>query len=125
MSIFKRGRVYWYHFVFNGQHIQRVAKQGNPRVARQMEAAHKTSLARGETGFRERKKVALGNFLKDEFLPFVESKFKAVKPRTLRYYQYGAKTLRESDFRRLKPRRNHRSARGLLRGEEIELSPSR
>jgi hypothetical protein len=22
MSIFKRGNVYWYHFWFNGQHIQ-------------------------------------------------------------------------------------------------------
>lgn len=98
MSIFKRGRVYWYHFVFNGQHIQQSSKQGNPRVARQMEAAHRTALARGEAGFRERKKVSLGDFLKDEFLPFAESKFKAAKPRTLRYYQYGAKTLRESDF---------------------------
>src|SRR5215510_7464687 len=39
MAIFKRGRVYWYHFIFNGEHIQESTKQGNPRVARQMEAA--------------------------------------------------------------------------------------
>jgi len=32
MSIFKRGNVYWYHFVFNGQHVQEPTKQGNPRV---------------------------------------------------------------------------------------------
>lgn len=50
MSIFKRGRVYWYHFVFNSTHIQESTKQGNPRVARQMEAAHRTSLAKGELG---------------------------------------------------------------------------
>jgi len=99
MAIFKRGgRVYWYHFIFNGAHIQESTKQGNPRTARQMEAAHKTALAKGEVGFRERKRISLGNFLNDDFLPFVESKFKLVKPRTLRYYQYGAKTLRESDF---------------------------
>ena len=48
MAIFKRGKTYWYHFWFNGQHVQGSTKQGNPRVARQMKAAHRTSLARGE-----------------------------------------------------------------------------
>ena len=56
MSIFKRGKVYWYHFVFSGEHIQESTKQGNPRVARQIEAAHKTALAKGEAGFREKKR---------------------------------------------------------------------
>ena len=37
MSIFKRGKTYWYHFLYEGQHIQRSTKQGNPRVARQIE----------------------------------------------------------------------------------------
>jgi len=48
VSIFKRGNVYWYHFLFNGEHIQKSTKQGNPRTARQIEAAHKTALAKGE-----------------------------------------------------------------------------
>src|ERR1017187_75501 len=56
MSIFKRGSVYWYHFLFNGEHVQRSTKQGNPRVARQIEAAYKTALAQGEVGITERKK---------------------------------------------------------------------
>jgi hypothetical protein len=30
MSIFKRGSVYWYHFLFNGEHVQHSTKQGNP-----------------------------------------------------------------------------------------------
>src|SRR5947199_10077517 len=69
MSIFKRGRVYWYHFVFNGQHIQQSTKQGNPRVARQIEAAYRTALAKGEVGITERKKIppfraAMADFLK-------------------------------------------------------------
>ena len=54
MSIFKRGRVYWYHLTFNGQHIQESTKQGNPNVARQIEAAHRTSLAKGEVGIQKR-----------------------------------------------------------------------
>jgi hypothetical protein len=57
MSIFKRGNVYWYHFLFNGEHIQRSTKQGNFRVAGQIEAAYKTALAKGEVGIIERKKV--------------------------------------------------------------------
>jgi hypothetical protein len=68
MSIFKRGSVYWYHFLFDGQHVQRSTKQGNPRVARQIEAAFRTALAKGEVGIMERKKIpafkaALADFL--------------------------------------------------------------
>jgi len=63
-----------------------------------MEAAHRTALAKGESGFREQKPVTLADFLKHEFLPFVESKFKKAKPKTLRYYSYGSKTLQESGF---------------------------
>ena len=52
MAIFKRGRVYWYHLVFSGEHVRRSTKQGNPRVARQTEAAHRTTLAKGEVGIK-------------------------------------------------------------------------
>jgi hypothetical protein len=68
MAIFKRGRVYWYHFYFNSIHIQESSKQGNPRVARQMEAAHRTSLAKGEVGIREKKPVpTLKEFIENRF----------------------------------------------------------
>ena len=30
MSIFKRGKVYWYHFLFNGEHIQEEHEAGEP-----------------------------------------------------------------------------------------------
>ncbi len=48
MAIFKRGDVYWYEFVFNCKRIQASSKQGNQRVAREIEAAHRTALARGD-----------------------------------------------------------------------------
>src|SRR5437899_3098810 len=74
MSIFKRGRVYWYHFVFNGQHVQESTKQGNPRVARQMEAAHRTSLAKGEVGIRERKPApTLAQFCEKRVEPWAKA----------------------------------------------------
>ena len=49
MSIYKRGEVYWYKFMWNGKLVRESTKQGNDKVARQMEAAHRTSLAKGET----------------------------------------------------------------------------
>ena len=45
MSIYKRGNVYWYKFMWNGELIRESTKQGSDKKARNMEAAHRTSLA--------------------------------------------------------------------------------
>jgi integrase len=83
MSIFKRGNVYWYHFLFAGEHIQKSTKQGNPRVARQMEAAHRTALAKGEVGIVERKPVpTLGEFIENRFTPWARATFEQASPKT-------------------------------------------
>ncbi len=125
MAIYKRGpRVYWYSFVFDGKHIQESTKQGNPRVARQMEAAHKTSLAKGEVGIRERRRITLTDFLKDDFLPFVESRFEAAKPNTLRYYQYGVKTLQDSGFATVDLSEITDQHSGQYAAKRAKLSPS-
>jgi integrase len=91
MAIFKRGRIYWYHFIFNGQHIQRSTKQGNPRVARQIEAAYRTKLAKGEVGIEERKPAPPFDFFARDFLQLVE----AVRaPKTRRCYDSCLKNLK-------------------------------
>lgn len=83
MSIFKRGNVYWYHFLFNGEHIQKSTKQGNPRVARQMEAAHRTALAKGEVGIVERAPaLTLAKFIEDRFMPWARATFETASPKT-------------------------------------------
>lgn len=83
MSIFKRGNVYWYHFKFSGGHVQRSTKQGNPRVARQMEAAYRTALAKGEVGITERKPVpTLADFLDNRFEPWARATFEKPSPKT-------------------------------------------
>ena len=85
MAIYKRGRVYWYHFVFNNHRIQCSTKQGNPRVARQIEAAHKTRLAKSEVGIAERKQVQTLR----EFAPRFQAEIKvhcAGKPRTIAFW---------------------------------------
>jgi integrase len=85
MSIFKRGSVYWYHFLFNGEHVQKSTKQGNPRTARQIEAAHRTALAKGEVGITERKVAPLFSALAQRFISHVETRHEN-KPQTVVFY---------------------------------------
>jgi len=83
MSIFKRGNVYWYHFLYEGQHVQKSTGQGNPRTARQIEAAFRTALAKGEVGIVKRKPVpTLADFLDNRFEPWARTTFEKPSPRT-------------------------------------------
>ena len=87
MAVYKRGRVWWYKFTWNGMPIRESTKQTNKRVAEQIEAAHKTSLAKGEVGIRQRKRTpTVSAFAESDFLPHVRSRF-ADKPSTLAYYE--------------------------------------
>lgn len=72
--IYKRGKFYWYKFQWNGKPVRESTKQGNDKVARQMEAAHRTSLAKGEVGIREKKPVpTLADFIDRRFTPWIKS----------------------------------------------------
>jgi integrase len=95
MSIFKRGRIYWYNFVFNGRHIQESTKQGNPRVARQIEAAHRTALAKGEVGIREKKLTpTLKEFINSRVEPHVRAIFEQNSPQTyIRWFRPGFRAI--------------------------------
>ena len=94
MGIYKRGEVYWYKFMWQGRSVRESTKQGNDKVARQMEAAHKTSLAKGEVGIREKKRVpTLVEFADKQFLPWAESNFSA-KRKTWLYYRNGVRRLK-------------------------------
>lgn len=85
MTVFKRGSVYKYHFVFNGEHIQRSTRQGNRRVAIDMEAAHRTRLAKGEVGIFERKTAPTLKEFAPRFIKFVKTN-NGSKPETVRFY---------------------------------------
>ena len=86
MAIFKRGNVYWFHFVFDGEHIQKSTKQGNARIARQMEAAHRTELAKGEVGLSERKPAPILKAFASRFTEAIEVRC-AEKPMTISFYK--------------------------------------
>jgi integrase len=88
--------VYWYKFMWDGKLIRESTNQGNDKVARQMEAAHRVALAKGDVGIREKKPAPLlKDFLKSEFLPFTKTKH-ADKLLTLRYYSQGSDMLIKS-----------------------------
>jgi integrase len=93
--IYKRGKFHWYRFMWDGKLIRKSTRQGNGQVARNMESAHRTSLAKGEVGIRD-KKIAptLAEFASKRFLPWVEiSSSGSVK--TWLYYRNGVRRLSE------------------------------
>jgi integrase len=89
----KTSNNWWYKFSWNGALIRESAKQANKRVAEQMESAHRTRLAKGEVGIRDKKVVpTVAEFSEKDFLPHVRARF-ADKPATLAYYQIQVKHL--------------------------------
>src|SRR5579864_1931035 len=96
MAVYKQknSKKWWYKFSWNGQLIRESTKQANKRVAETMEAAHKTALAKGEVGIREKDPVpTLADFAEEQFLPFVRSTC-AAKPNTIRFYENSVANLK-------------------------------
>jgi integrase len=96
MAVYKqpKSKYWWYKFFWNGEPIRESTKQTNKRVAEQMEAAHRTALAKGEVGIRERKVVPkLAEFADRAFLPFVRATSKE-KPNTVRFYENSVENLK-------------------------------
>lgn len=92
MSIYKRGEVYWYKFMWQGKLVRESTKQRNDKVARQIEAAHRTSLAKGEVGIREKRQApSLSEFGEKRFAPWAKS---ATSQKTwLDYYRPGLRAI--------------------------------
>ncbi len=72
MSIFKRGRVYWFEFLRNGQRIQKSTKQRNYKAAVEIESAFRTALAKGDVGITERKRTPTLRQFEKTFVAWVE-----------------------------------------------------
>src|SRR5262252_1663926 len=94
----KRGScgVYWYKFMWQGRLVRESTKQGSDKIARQMESAHRTSLAKGEVGLRERKlSPTLAEFIENRFEPWARATFEKTSFKTWRdYYKVGIKAVR-------------------------------
>jgi integrase len=55
MSVFRRGKFYWFQFMFNGERVARTTKQCSKEAAKDIESAYRTALAKGEVGIREKR----------------------------------------------------------------------
>jgi len=85
--IYKRGRIYWFNFVYNGEHIQESTRQGNAQVARDAEAAKRLRLIKGELGIERKLKPpcpTLKDF-KETFMEWVRSEIS--NNRTQEFYE--------------------------------------
>ena len=96
MAVYKRGGVWWYHFMWRGERIQRSTKQGNKRIAEQVKAAHKTQLAKGEVGIQERKPAPRLKDFAPRFMEAIETQC-AEKPRTVEFYKRKLELLLAND----------------------------
>ena len=94
--IYKRGKTYWYKFMWNGDLVRESTKQGNDKVARQIESAHRTALAKGEVGIREKKQFpTLADFIDNRFEPWAKSTFEKTSPKTwFDYYRVGLRNIK-------------------------------
>jgi integrase len=93
--IYKRGKTYWYKFMWSGKPVRESTRQGNDKVARQMEAAHRTSLAKGEVGIRERKPIpTLKQFCDSRVEPWAKATFESTTRKSWLWYRTGMRTLK-------------------------------
>jgi len=86
MAIYKRGETYWYEFQFNGERIQESAQTANKDAARQIEAAHRVRLAKGEAGIEEKPPAKTFKDSAPDFLKAIETQCKD-KPTTIAFYK--------------------------------------
>lgn len=94
MSIYKRGKSYWYEFEFKGQRIQKSTRQSNYKAAVAMESAHKTAMAKGDMGILERKRPPTLREFAQRFMDYISVRC-AAKARTVLFYAFKMKRLLE------------------------------
>ena len=92
MAIYKKRGMYWYSFWWDGVHVQKCTNQGNAKVARQMESAHKTKLAKGEMGLHDLKPVPTFKQATEEFLEWAKAEH-ASHPATAERYRVSSVSL--------------------------------
>jgi integrase len=86
MAIYKRGDVYWYEFHFDGRRIRESTNQGNQNVARTIESARRTQLAKDEVGIQDKPAAPTFKEFAPRFEEAIETQCKD-KPRTIDFYK--------------------------------------
>ncbi len=92
MAIFKRGNVYWFEFIFEGERIRRSTKQKSRVVAREIESAYRTKLAKREVGIEEPKSIPNFKQAMKDFLDWSKHEHSS-HPNTHKRYEISSKPL--------------------------------
>lgn len=80
--------------MWQGEVIRESTKQENDKVARQMEAAHRTALAKGEVGIRERKPFpTFVEFCTSRVEPWARARFEITCRKNWLWYRTGIRAL--------------------------------
>ena len=77
---------YWYRFKWAGRLIRVNTKQPNKQASAQLEAQHRTQLAKGEAGIRDRSTIPTLKEYEARFMGHIETRCKE-KPRTVDFYR--------------------------------------
>ena len=71
MSVFSRGRVWWYNFIFEGTRYQESTGKTTRAEAQQIEATRRAELGSVQTGqTRFRAAIRFADFVRTEFDPW-------------------------------------------------------
>jgi integrase len=92
MAVYKRGGIYWFEFIFQGQRIRKSTLQGDRREARTIESAYRTKLAKGEVGIEEPKPAPNFSQAMKDFLAWSKHEH-AAHPNTHKRYETSSKAL--------------------------------
>jgi hypothetical protein len=93
MSVYRRGKVYWYDFWFKGQRYRQSTSISNRTAALRAEAIRKAELAEDRAGIVHRQPTpSFEDFVRKEFLPWSAVEHQA-HPRTYLRYKVSSKPL--------------------------------
>lgn len=93
MAIYKRGKVYWFNFIFEGRKVQLSTKTSDRKAAREIEAAYKVKLAKREVDLDiEKKIIPMFKEAMESFLEWSRHEH-AAKPNTYKRYVTSSKAL--------------------------------
>src|ERR1051325_4435136 len=93
MAIYKRGKTYWFEFMFEGLRIRKSAKTRSRKAAREIEAAYRVKLAKGEVGIEEPKRAPTFSTALKLFLSWSKNEH-AAHPNTTGRYEVSSKALK-------------------------------
>ena len=91
MALFRRGKIYWYHFEFQGRRVQESSGFQNKTAALRAEAKRKIDMLDRRAGFRKSKPIPKFDEFSTQFLDWSKQLH---RPKTHELHALNCKTLK-------------------------------